>query len=112
MKIDQYQWKACAFQRTNWRGKLAKNSVHRPLLLARLLQVFITGMSEGYILMRTTMMEKNMISARKARKARSGKTRVVVIEEAGELTAIVMDKTRGIVRIPLGTVDPSVSVYF
>ena len=38
----------------------------------------------------------------KQRKTASGEVRVVVIEEAGELTAIVVDKMRGVVRIPLG----------
>jgi chemotaxis signal transduction protein len=52
---------------------------------------------------------RESIRARKARRAQSGKTRVVVIEEEGELTAIVVDKMRGVVRIPLGTVDPPLS---
>ncbi len=41
-------------------------------------------------------------STAKKRKTASGDVQVVVIEEAGELTAIVMDKMRGMVRIPLG----------
>jgi hypothetical protein len=53
---------------------------------------------------------KESILARKARKAQSGTTRVMVIEEEGELTAIVVDKMRGVVRIPLGTVDPPLSL--
>jgi hypothetical protein len=52
---------------------------------------------------------RDSILARKARKARSGKTQVLVIEEEGELTAIVVDEMRGVVRIPLGTVDPPLS---
>jgi len=55
---------------------------------------------------RNIMITKEGMRARKARKAQSGKTRVVVIEEEGELTAIIVDKMRGIVRIPLGSVDP------
>jgi hypothetical protein len=61
--------------------------------------------------MRSAGKMKASMNARKARKARSGKTSVVVIEEAGELTAIVIDKARGVVRIPLGTVDPPLSAY-
>jgi hypothetical protein len=45
----------------------------------------------------------------KARKARSGSTRVVVVEIEGTLTAIVEDEYRGVVRIPLGTIDPPIS---
>jgi hypothetical protein len=56
--------------------------------------------------MRMMRIMKESVRASKARKAQSGKTRVVVIEEQGELTAIVVDKMRGVVRIPLGTVDP------
>jgi chemotaxis signal transduction protein len=52
---------------------------------------------------------KESIRARKARKTQSGKTQVLVIEEDGELTAIIVDKMRGVVRIPLGTVDPPLS---
>jgi hypothetical protein len=49
---------------------------------------------------------KETMRAWKQRKARAGSTKVVVIEDDGELTAIVVDRYRGIVRIPLGTVDP------
>ncbi len=48
---------------------------------------------------------KEMIFDSKARKASSGGTRVVVVEDAGELVAIVVDKIRGVVRIPIGTID-------
>ncbi len=41
-------------------------------------------------------------STAKKGKTASGDVKVVVIEEAGELTAIVVDKIRGVVRIPLG----------
>jgi hypothetical protein len=33
---------------------------------------------------------------------------VVVVEEAGQLIAIVEDEVRGITRIPIGSVDPVV----
>ena len=42
-----------------------------------------------------------------ARTARCAGTKVTVVEEKGELVAIVVDKTRGVVRIPLGSIDPS-----
>ncbi|HEY9593947.1 MAG TPA: hypothetical protein VHE79_05690 [Spirochaetia bacterium] len=42
-----------------------------------------------------------------ARTARSAGTKVTVVEEQGELVAIVVDKTHGVVRIPLGEIDPS-----
>jgi len=45
----------------------------------------------------------------KDRIARSGSTRVVVVEIEGKLTAIVRDEYRGVVEIPLGTVDPPIS---
>ena len=44
----------------------------------------------------------------KARQARSGSTRVVVVEVDGRLMAIVQDRYRGVVEIPLGTVDPPI----
>ena len=49
---------------------------------------------------------KEMFLGSRTRKARSGGTRVLVVEEEGVLTAIVVDKVRGVVRIPIGTVDP------
>jgi chemotaxis signal transduction protein len=43
----------------------------------------------------------------KRREAASGDTRVIVVEEQGILTAIVVDKIRGMIRIPIGEVDPA-----
>jgi hypothetical protein len=51
---------------------------------------------------------KEAIRSLKTRKSRSGNTRVTVVEMRGELVAIVADKYRGEVRIPLGMVDPSI----
>jgi len=41
----------------------------------------------------------------KKRLAKAGDTRVIVVEEAGGLTAIVVDKVRGVIHIPLGAAD-------
>jgi chemotaxis signal transduction protein len=41
----------------------------------------------------------------KTRQAETPDTRVIVVEEGGELTAIVVDKVRGVVHIPLGSAD-------
>ena len=54
---------------------------------------------------------KEMIFGSKTRKARSGATRVMVVEEGGMLTAIVVDKVRGVVRIPIGAVDQSADFF-
>jgi chemotaxis signal transduction protein len=43
----------------------------------------------------------------KKRMAAAGDTQVIVVEERGILTAIVMDKIRGMIRIPIGEVDPA-----
>jgi chemotaxis signal transduction protein len=43
----------------------------------------------------------------KRREAAAGDTRVIVVEEAGLLTAIVVDKIRGVIHIPIGEVDPA-----
>ena len=52
----------------------------------------------------------NRNSRSKSRKARSGSTRVVVVEVEGRLMAIVQDQYRGVVEIPLGTIDPPISL--
>jgi len=54
---------------------------------------------------------KEAVFGTKTRKARSGSTRVTVVEEKGTLFAIVADKYRGEVRIPLGDVDPVISRF-
>jgi chemotaxis signal transduction protein len=41
----------------------------------------------------------------KRRVAAAGETRVIVVEQGGILTAIVVDKIRGVIHIPIGEVD-------
>jgi hypothetical protein len=36
---------------------------------------------------------------------------VVVVEEAGQLIAIVEDEIRGVTRIPIGSVDPRILFF-
>jgi hypothetical protein len=43
---------------------------------------------------------------RKARKAVADDTQVFVVEDSGKLVAIVVDKQRGVTRIPLGATAP------
>ena len=45
------------------------------------------------------------------RQVKAGATRVIVVEEGGELTAIVVDKVRGVIHVPLGSVDPLPPFY-
>ncbi len=56
------------------------------------------------------MRTMNVLGRRlKARKATSGDTQVFVVEDSGELVAVVVDKQRGVVRIPLGATGPRTS---
>jgi hypothetical protein len=46
----------------------------------------------------------------KTRRAKAGDARVIVVEKEGILTAIVIDRSRGAVEIPLGPVDASAAL--
>ncbi len=51
-------------------------------------------------------MRNRLSSAATRRKAALSEPHVVVVEEAGQLVAIVEDEIRGVTRIPIGSVDP------
>ncbi len=52
------------------------------------------------------MKTRNRLRTAARRKAVFGEPHVVVVEEPGQLVAIVEDEVRGVTRIPIGTVDP------
>jgi hypothetical protein len=52
------------------------------------------------------MKTRNRANEEKMRRVAAGAPGVIVVEEGGVLTAIVMDDQREPVRIPLGSVDP------
>jgi hypothetical protein len=81
-------------------GGAARRALQAIRYLARVLQY--------QCMLRQAGMDRN--NGLKERRARSGDTRVVVVERGGTLMAIVEDKYRGTVRIPLGTVDPRPSL--
>jgi hypothetical protein len=68
------------------------------------------AMAAGTGLARPGTMNKQTSSGKK-RQVETADTRVIVVEEAGELTAIVVDKVRGVIHIPLGTADPVPPFY-
>ena len=54
-------------------------------------------------------MTQNKRAAARQRQAVSGGTWVTVVEDGGQLVAIVKDKLRGTVKVPLGRAQPPVS---
>ena len=54
------------------------------------------------------MKTRNRANEEKMRRVAAGAPEVIVVEEGGVLTAIVMDDQRQPLHIPIGSVDPFV----
>jgi hypothetical protein len=84
----------------HFRPGIAFAAAHMRVFLARnLLKRLLSQLNRSVSGMRT----KDVLGQRKkARMAMAGDTQVFVVEDSGKLVAIVVDKQRGITRIPLG----------